>query len=283
DQEAFFSLLDEYFASRPHLLSQSSSNSISPTLQRPPSTSSRILPPAPSPMSPRSLPPAHSPSNTNTYPQSPPTETTSQNDKPDMTTRFVVAGIKHGTSGAKTGLGMVAKNTGAMGALDKAGMGGLVRGADRSFNSNKDRNKVEETQTTQTGGKKGVSGLTFGHVDTSSGMSAFKSMWKDPQKVKTPTVEHYQPSALSHSQANLPPPPRRSVQTVEVIATETETMTGEGQALALYDYVGADEGDLGVQKGQIVNVLEKTSDDWWTCEDGNGQRGLVPAAYLKET
>ncbi len=55
-----------------------------------------------------------------------------------------------------------------------------------------------------------------------------------------------------------------------------------------------------IQEGQIVNLIEKTSADcklsvWacrapsrvadvpgWTCEDGNGRRGLIPAAYLKE-
>jgi hypothetical protein len=57
---------------------------------------------------------------------------------------------------------------------------------------------------------------------------------------------------------------------------EAEAISAEGQAQALYDYSGAvsrvleigwhalsvqDAGDLTIQAGQIVNVLEKTSDD----------------------
>jgi hypothetical protein len=84
------------------------------------------------------------------------------------------------------------------------------------------------------------------------------------------------------------PPSRRVVQT-------TQVEVSSGQATAIYDYAGADSGDLSVQSGQVVNVIEKTSDDCellvaltpiadrvgWTCEDGSGKRGLVPASYLK--
>ncbi|KAI9063480.1 hypothetical protein FKP32DRAFT_1686092 [Trametes sanguinea] len=42
----------------------------------------------------------------------------------------------------------------------------------------------------------------------------------------------------------------------------------------------ADPGDLDLQEGVRVLIVEKTSDDWWTGEI-NGQRGLVPAAYVK--
>jgi len=50
------------------------------------------------------------------------------------------------------------------------------------------------------------------------------------------------------------PPARRVVQT-------TQVNVSSGQATAVYDYAGADSGDLSVQSGQVVNVIEKTSDD----------------------
>jgi hypothetical protein len=50
------------------------------------------------------------------------------------------------------------------------------------------------------------------------------------------------------------PPSRRVVQT-------TQVNVSSGQATAIYDYAGADYGDLSVQSGQVVNVIEKTSDD----------------------
>lgn len=43
-----------------------------------------------------------------------------------------------------------------------------------------------------------------------------------------------------------------------------------------------DSTDLPVQEGQVVSIVAKTSEDWWTCEDGNGRQGLVPANYMKE-
>ena len=98
---------------------------------------------------------------------------------------------------------------------------------------------------------------SFGHVDTGSGMSAFKSMWKDPQKgespffslsesvlkrlvplVKPPVVEHPQTPALTAAKGNGLPPPRRNAPVAEVIAVEEEVIT-EGQVQALYDYNGS--------------------------------------------
>ena len=57
-------------------------------------------------------------------------------------TRLAVAGIKHGTSGARNGLGLVAGNKRAMNALgDVPGAQGLVKGADGFLNPNKARNQ----------------------------------------------------------------------------------------------------------------------------------------------
>lgn len=124
-------------------------------------------------------------------------------------------------------------------------------------------------------------------------MSAFTSMWRDPQKSKPATVENTIPPALSHSTTTLPPPVRRDGSgsyhssspnpATPAVAEVGPGLAngGEGQAQALYDYTGNDEGDLSVQANQVVNIIEKTSSDWWTCEDGNGQRGLVPATYLQ--
>jgi hypothetical protein len=48
-----------------------------------------------------------------------------------------------------------------------------------------------------------------------------------------------------------------------VVQTTQVEVQSSGQATAVYDYAGADSGDLSVQSGQVVNVIEKTSDD---CE-----------------
>ncbi|OCF41775.1 hypothetical protein I317_04381 [Kwoniella heveanensis CBS 569] len=304
DKQAFFSLLDEYFESRPHLAgsSPSSNNANVPSL----ATLSRLLPPSKS-----SSPSSHN-GNTSSIPSPPPTASSPTSpkagEKPDMAQRLISSSIKYGTAGTKSGIGAISRNKDAMDLLGKVGAAGMVKGANDRMNTpaqqaGEEAHTVEETSSgkkakppappAKKGGVAGlVSGRSFGHVDTSSKMSAFTSMWKDPQKVQAPTVEHHQAPALSSKHSALPPPIRRdgsgsrSPAAVEVIQAEvvTETLSGGavGQAQALYDYTGSDSGDLGVQTSQIVNIIEKTSADWWTCEDGNGTRGLVPANYLKE-
>ncbi|WWD17846.1 hypothetical protein CI109_102290 [Kwoniella shandongensis] len=281
--EAFFSLLDEYFASRPQ--NRPSSSTASSPVSSTVVSSSTIT---------RSLPP---PNRSPAPPLSPPPSANGGGgyggggEQQDFAQRFISSSIRLGTAGTKASVGAVSKNKDAMDLLDKVGAAGMMRGANQRLNSGDGQGGnasiSEINDNGQTGGrgppppvqkkKHGVSGLvsgkTFGHVDTSSKMSAFTSMWKDPQKAQAPAVEQRLPAALPHTQVNMPPPRRSNSQQA---AAESE-----GQAQALYDYAGADSGDLSVQANQVVNIVERTSEDWWTCEDGNGTRGLVPATYLK--
>ncbi|OWZ31255.1 hypothetical protein C356_05868 [Cryptococcus neoformans c45] len=288
DKEAFFSLLDEYFASRPHNLP---SPPAIDTSSHPARTNAALSPPPSARYA--------SPSLSSTHHPMPPPERTEQ---PDSAQRFISSSIKYGTAGTKSGMNALSKNKDAMDLLGKVGMGGMVGRANERIN------KPAEAEVRDDAGRKaapppvaakkgGVSGLvsskSFGHVDTSSKMSAFTSMWRDPQKSKPATVENTIPPALSHSATTLPPPVRRdgsgsyhSSSPNPAAPAVAEVGPGlangsEGQAQALYDYTGNDEGDLSVQANQVVNIIEKTSSDWWTCEDGNGQRGLVPATYLQ--
>ncbi|WWC58691.1 uncharacterized protein I303_101235 [Kwoniella dejecticola CBS 10117] len=285
--EAFFSLLDEYFESRPQFAqSQSSGPSIS--------TLTRLIPP-----SRNANPPA--PSASTASPSRSPVSPTASTAPPaggeqqDMAQKFISSSIKMGTKGTKYGIGAISKNKDAMDLLGKAGAAGIVRGADKRLNSPppvdggatiEEVTVVEEKRKPGPPAKKGgvaglVSGRSFGHVDTSSKMSAFTSMWKDPQKVKEPTVEHHMAPQLSNKHTSMPPPIRRDGSGHSARSSQPPEET-VAQAQALYDYAGSDTTDLAVQANQIVNLIEKTSADWWTCEDGNGTRGLVPATYLKE-
>ncbi|RSH84193.1 uncharacterized protein EHS24_005702 [Apiotrichum porosum] len=130
------------------------------------------------------------------------------------------------------------------------------------------------------------SSKSFGHVDTGSGGSAFTSMWRDPNKVQAPTTNARMAPALGVPKVNMPPPTRRvgagAGAASGTPSPEPAAAAGEGQAQALYDYPASDATDLEVQEGQIVTIVAKTSADWWTCEDGNGKQGLVPANYMKE-
>jgi hypothetical protein len=58
---------------------------------------------------------------------------------------------------------------------------------------------------------------------------------------------------------------------------------------ALYDYVPQGEGELAITEGEIIYILEKsTEDDWWKAkkkaagEDGEEEVGLIPNNYVEE-
>ncbi|XP_048829859.1 intersectin-2b isoform X1 [Brienomyrus brachyistius] len=52
------------------------------------------------------------------------------------------------------------------------------------------------------------------------------------------------------------------------------------QVISLYDYTAVNEDEMSFSKGQPINVLEKTSPDWWKGEI-NGVTGLIPTNYIK--
>lgn len=40
--------------------------------------------------------------------------------------------------------------------------------------------------------------------------------------------------------------------------------------------------ELTVDQGQLLKVLERGEDGWWTCQNEDGQSGLVPESYVEE-
>ncbi|KAM6997733.1 nephrocystin-1 isoform 2-T2 [Tautogolabrus adspersus] len=69
---------------------------------------------------------------------------------------------------------------------------------------------------------------------------------------------------------------------------EDEKEAGKPPALSehrlykvLSDFKGEQEGDLSVQKGEVLRVIRTTADGWWLAQDTKGNRGVVPKNYLK--
>ncbi|KZO94811.1 SH3-domain-containing protein [Calocera viscosa TUFC12733] len=84
------------------------------------------------------------------------------------------------------------------------------------------------------------------------------------------------------------PPPRRPVAVVpepepeqeqEEQYEEAQEQQGEWVE-ALYDYQGDAATDISLSAGEQFVLVERTSADWWTGEH-NGKRGLFPASYVK--
>ncbi|XP_035388748.1 nephrocystin-1 isoform X3 [Electrophorus electricus] len=54
-----------------------------------------------------------------------------------------------------------------------------------------------------------------------------------------------------------------------------------GSYVVLSAFAGDEEGDLSVQKGDVLRVLQKNEDGWWLVQDSDSNRGLVPRNYLR--
>jgi hypothetical protein len=65
------------------------------------------------------------------------------------------------------------------------------------------------------------------------------------------------------------PPPRPQ---------EEEEKAGDW-ADVIYDYDSGEAGDLKITEGDVVLIIDRSSDDWWTGEV-NGKKGLFPASYV---
>ncbi|KAI0643653.1 hypothetical protein C8Q79DRAFT_928180 [Trametes meyenii] len=143
-----------------------------------------------------------------------------------------------------------------------------------------------------------VAGKKFGDVDMSSGKNMFSSLRHStaakhatPAQVAPPTPPAFQrkndfappprrvPSTGSTARASVTPSPAPAPPPVPRRAQQEPEESGEW-AEALYEYHSEDPGDLDLEEGVRVLIVEKTSDDWWTGEI-EGRRGLVPAAYVK--
>ncbi|KAJ3109706.1 hypothetical protein HDU97_003136 [Phlyctochytrium planicorne] len=63
-----------------------------------------------------------------------------------------------------------------------------------------------------------------------------------------------------------PPPPRPS--------------DNSEKAVALYDFAGERDGDLGFRKGDLILILKRDPSEWWTGRC-NGREGVFPANYVQ--
>ncbi|KAI9466572.1 SH3-domain-containing protein [Lactarius psammicola] len=130
----------------------------------------------------------------------------------------------------------------------------------------------------------------FGDVDVSSAGSMFRSLRGSTAAKNAPPAPVRTPSAFVPKKAvsTFAPPPVRRV-SVSPAAPEPEPEPEPEEAEeeevgewveALYDYTSEDAGDLHLRAGERVRVTERTSSDWWTGEIGN-RSGLFPATYVK--
>lgn len=133
---------------------------------------------------------------------------------------------------------------------------------------------------------------TFGsNVDMTSAKGFYSSVRGSPkiQPLANPSSFLPPPSSGTPKKQFAPPPVRR------IASDSSQTSTSPGPpppppprrkeepsgewADVLYDFTG-EPGDLEIRESQRVLVVKRDSDDWWTAEL-DGKQGLVPASYIK--
>ncbi|XP_061670472.1 proline-serine-threonine phosphatase-interacting protein 1-like [Syngnathoides biaculeatus] len=75
-----------------------------------------------------------------------------------------------------------------------------------------------------------------------------------------------------------PPPSGEDGSHTSLLGLQQPTVD-EYAYIALYNYTAQMEDELTVKRGDVVQVLERSEDGWWTVER-NGREGLVPGNYL---
>lgn len=52
-------------------------------------------------------------------------------------------------------------------------------------------------------------------------------------------------------------------------------------ARVLYPYASTQSDELILRKNEVIEILEKTEEDWWRCRNTSGDEGMAPLNYLE--
>ena len=47
-----------------------------------------------------------------------------------------------------------------------------------------------------------------------------------------------------------------------------------------FDFEGSDQDDLPFKKGEVLFIISKDEDQWWTARNKHGQTGQIPVPYV---
>ncbi|KAF7330810.1 Leucyl aminopeptidase [Mycena venus] len=248
EKDAFFSLLDEYFASRPEIFGNSEAESSSGAASAAAAARGALA------------------------------------ANPEATSRFISGGLRQVGQGLpkSSPYSAAASNPDIANAIGRMGAAAASNPAPptlpRRGTAESPPPSAPSPNNTAAGLK---TGRKIGDVDTMSAKGAFSSIVSSKKPNAMPVI----PAAFAPPKNKWGPPPTRGAATPpsqeEPEEEEAEEEVAQGEwAEALYDYDSKDPGDLQIRANQNVWVTERTSDDWWTGEF-EGKTGLFPASYVK--
>ncbi|KAF9057351.1 hypothetical protein BJ165DRAFT_1520741 [Panaeolus papilionaceus] len=247
EKAAFFSLLDEYFSSRPEIFANIAGNH----------------------------------SDTDAHASSVQSVAASAAHRamvanPEATAKVFSAGLRHVANNANRS---PSANTGA-GASDSTteaatNVAGRVAAASLAFSS-----RNANSSTSPSGADKPSPPLTtvrkFGDVDTSSTKNFFGSL-RNSSKPTSPPPPPPVPAAFAPRQNNFGPPPKRAVSITKTPSREPSPPPAPARRNqpepeeeeddsewfeAIYAYDSGEPGDLKVDEGDRILLIKKDSDDW---------------------
>jgi hypothetical protein len=102
----------------------------------------------------------------------------------------------------------------------------------------------------------------------------------DDENVTSPTAGAKAVRWAEPSSAALPPPPIHHARTSSAQSVP-KAASAQLTATALYDFDAQGEDELPVTEGEILTVIDKSNDDWWTVKNSRGKQGVVPAQYVE--
>jgi len=97
----------------------------------------------------------------------------------------------------------------------------------------------------------------------------------------TPPQHSFAPPPVRRGASNANPSPRMVAAPGPPPIPASKPQEEKGDlADVIYDYDSGEAEDLKITEGDVVLITDRTSDDWWTGEV-NGKKGLFPASYVK--
>ncbi|XP_045482028.1 adapter molecule Crk isoform X2 [Harmonia axyridis] len=54
------------------------------------------------------------------------------------------------------------------------------------------------------------------------------------------------------------------------------------KVIAKYDFIGQDPDDLNFKRGDILTIVSKDEDQWWTAINSRGLKGSIPVPYVEK-
>ncbi|EDW53719.1 adapter molecule Crk isoform X2 [Drosophila sechellia] len=54
------------------------------------------------------------------------------------------------------------------------------------------------------------------------------------------------------------------------------------KVIGKFDFVGSDQDDLPFQRGEVLTIVRKDEDQWWTARNSSGKIGQIPVPYIQQ-